>query len=501
MRPEMSPLGRTLTGLSALSLGLAWTCPAQAHAFGERYDLPLPLQLYLAGAGAAVGLSFVVMALFLRGRDAERPPPRLRLWRLPQRPPRSRVLLGTALDCLWVGAFLLIVAAGLLGSQDPSENIAPVTVWIVWWVGMAFVSALVGNVWRLINPWDIVFRWFETALERLWPGRTQMGRVRYPTWLGAWPAVLLFVVFAWLELLWVGRAVPVSLAGVILAYSLVTWAGMFVFGRPVWLERGEVFTLVFSIFARFAPFVVTRNERSAGLYLRPYAVGLLVDRPVSASFMTLVLAMLSTVTFDGFVETRAWIEVLDRAMFDDTVRHLVLSLDLSPRETIVAIKTVALVAFPLLFLAAYIAIAGLVGLAGRLGGGGRKPLGLLAGTFVLSLVPIAIAYHLAHYLLYLLQTGQLVIPLVSDPFGFGWDLFGTAAYQTRINVMDAKSAWYLALGAIVLAHVLAVYLAHVTALRVYRAPGPALWSQVPMVALMVAYTVTSLWILSQPVVA
>lgn len=496
----MSLVGCRLAGLFALVLGLTRASPAQAHAFGERYDLPLPLELYLIGAGATVGLSFLVMALFLRGRDGDHAPPRLRLCRLPPRTSRPYALIATVLQCLWVGVFLLVVAAGFFGSQNPSHNIAPVMVWVIWWVGMAFVSALVGDLWRLINPWNIVFRWFETLLERVWPG-APVGRVAYPAWLGVWPAVLLFVTFAWLELLWLDRTVPASLAGVILAYSLVTWTGMFAFGRTVWLERGEVFTLVFSIFARFAPFVAIREGRSGGLYLRPYAVGLLVDRPVSASFMMLVLAMLSTVTADGFFETRAWISVLDRAMFDDTLRHLVLSLELSPRATIVALKTVALVAFPLLFLAVYIVIAALMDLAGRLGGGGRQPLGLLAGSLVLSLVPIAIAYHLAHYLLYLLQSGQLVIPLVSDPFGLGWDLFGTTGYQARINVMNARIAWYLALGGIVVAHVLAVYLAHVMALRVYRTAGAASWSQVPMVALMVAYTVTSLWILSQPIVA
>ena len=54
---------------------------------------------------------------------------------------------------------------------------------------------------------------------------------------------------------------------------------------------------------------------------------------------------------------------------------------------------------------------------------------------------------------------------------------------------------------IVLCHILAVYVAHVMALRLYGTSGAALWSQVPMVVLTVGYTVTSLWILSQPVVS
>jgi hypothetical protein len=125
----------------------------------------------------------------------------------------------------------------------------------------------------------------------------------------------------------------------------------------------------------------------------------------------------------------------------------------------------------------------------------------LAGYFVLSLVPIAIAYHLAHYLSYLLIAGQNIIPLASDPFGNGWDLFDTKTYRLDIGIVNAKMVWYVAVVAIVVGHVSAVYVAHVMALRVFPTARQALFSQLPMVALMVGYTMVSLWILSQPIVA
>jgi hypothetical protein len=124
----------------------------------------------------------------------------------------------------------------------------------------------------------------------------------------------------------------------------------------------------------------------------------------------------------------------------------------------------------------------------------------LAGWFVLTLVPIGIAYHLAHYHSLLLVAGQYAIPLLSDPFGYGWDLFGTTLYRVDFSVVDAASMWYLSVGAIVIGHVVAVYLAHVMALRVYGNARTALQSQIPMLVLMVYYTMSSLWILSQPIV-
>ena len=122
-------------------------------------------------------------------------------------------------------------------------------------------------------------------------------------------------------------------------------------------------------------------------------------------------------------------------------------------------------------------------------------------TFVFSLVPIALAYNLAHFISFLAIQGQLIIPLASDPFGFGWDLFGTGDYQINIRVINAKFVWYISVAAIVLGHITSVYVAHVISVRTMASHATALRSQYPMLALMVAYTATSLWILAQPIVS
>jgi hypothetical protein len=121
-------------------------------------------------------------------------------------------------------------------------------------------------------------------------------------------------------------------------------------------------------------------------------------------------------------------------------------------------------------------------------------------SFVYSLIPIALAYHLAHFLSYLLIQGQRIIPIASDPFGLGWDLFSTADFSINIALVNAKFAWITAVIAIVLGHIVAVYLAHCIAIRLLRNRQTALHSQYPMLFLMVAYTVTSLWIIAQPIV-
>ena len=124
----------------------------------------------------------------------------------------------------------------------------------------------------------------------------------------------------------------------------------------------------------------------------------------------------------------------------------------------------------------------------------------IARSFVYSLVPIALAYNIAHFFTLLAIQGQLIIPLASDPFGYGWDLFGTAGYKVNIALVNARFAWVLSVIAIVLGHIIAVYLSHVIALRAMRDHRSAMRSQYPMLGLMVMYTVISLWIVAQPIV-
>ena len=159
-----------------------------------------------------------------------------------------------------------------------------------------------------------------------------------------------------------------------------------------------------------------------------------------------------------------------------------------------ALQTVLLIAGPLLLAGLYLAV---IATMARIS---RSNIADLGGMFVLSLVPIAIAYHIAHYFSLLMVAGQFIIPLVSDPFGYGWDLFDTMLYRIDIGIVDAKFIWYLSVIAIVTGHIVAVWVGHVTAYALFRDASIARRSQYPMLVLMVAYTMLSLWILAQPIV-
>jgi hypothetical protein len=475
--------------LRALAAAVAAAClatSASAHGFGQRYDLPIPLSFYLLGAAAAVVVSFIIVGLFVRELPRARPYTGLDLMATALGRWIASPSLVLALKLLALTGFIITIVAGFRGDQNPYRNIAPTMVWTIAWVGLAYVSAFVGNLWAAINPWRTIFEWVETMVQGI-TGRPELGlRLPYPAALGVWPAFLLLLAFSWIELVYPNPAVPRTIAWLALAYSILTFTGMFLFGRDCWLERGEVFTLVFGTFARFAPIEI-RTSPHRQMWLRPFGAGLVEGGAASTSMMAFVLLLLATVLYDGALGTPEW------GKLEGAITAHMSALG---GFKLVAIRTAGLVAFWLVFCGAYVGVSAIMSAVTE-----RRlaPL-VIARSFAFTLVPIAIGYHFAHYFTFLLIQGQYIIPLASDPFGFGWNLFGTAGYRVDIAIVDARFTWLTAVTAILIGHVAAVYLAHVKAMQVFDARSVALRSQVPLTGLMVVYTFVSLSILAEPIV-
>lgn len=392
----------------------------------------------------------------------------------------SRAFAGgwasAALKAAGLAALALVVVAGLIGSRDPNRNIAPTLVWIVWWVGFSYVAMLAGNLWPLVNPWR--------TLHELSFRNGARPRQPWPARVGAWPAVAALLAFGWVELVFPFRAVPWVLAALVLVYGGVTLAGMARYGREAWLENADPFHRTFELFSRFAPLAAAPG---GGLVLRPHGAGLLSGARVPAAHMAFILALLAIVLFDGFQASAHW------ALIEDAVHAL------DPKlgdAGWIALHSAGLAAMWLVFLGLYLAACAVA----RAASGSALATLDFARAFALTLIPIAVGYHFAHTFTYLLVQGQSMASLVSDPFGFGWNLFGTAGVPVNDAIISTKTAWYLALGAIVVGHTISVWLAHAAAERLLEGRGRALRALVPITALMVLYTVISLQILAEPLV-
>lgn len=487
IRDEDNPVNPYTRGLGLVALIVFFPASVSAHGFGQRYDLPVPLGLFMLGAGASVVLSFLGMGLFVRRKRESMDYPSYNLLASPLSAWIGNRGFLSFVRAISVILFCVMLAAGFWGSENPDKNIAPTMVWIIWWVGLAYICALAGNLWSLVNPWSIIFSGAEALYRKITPGGSLSPEQPFTESPGVWPAVGLFLWFAWAEIVWPHNDLPLNLAVAALGYSIITWTGMFLYGKEAWLRRGEAFSIIFGVMGRFSVTEarVSGNGRNEWR-LRPPAVGLLNTDGMSNSMVVLVVLMLATVSFDGFTETPLW-HLLRAWMYEGVIWV--------GRDALLVADTIALIAAPMLFLGVYYLFCILM----RAMSGSALSTGEFARLFVLSLVPIAIGYHVAHYFSFLFIQGQRIIPLLSDPFGVGWNLWGTAAYKVDIGIIGAKTTWYASIAAIVIGHICAVYLAHVTALRALDNRFAAVRSQYPMLVLMVGYTMVSLWIIAQPI--
>ena len=142
-----------------------------------------------------------------------------------------------------------MIVGGLIGSERAALNPAPAAVYVAFWVGLSFFTALFGDLWALVNPWKAA----GGALEKL-AGRGLRRRIHpYPARLGQWPATATFLGFAILETVAADAAGPRALGWILVGYTIYNFAGMYRYGREVWLRNAEGFTLVFGLMARVAP--------------------------------------------------------------------------------------------------------------------------------------------------------------------------------------------------------------------------------------------------------
>jgi hypothetical protein len=400
--------------------------------------------------------------------------------------PLGPVLRWLRPACRLLSVVLLgfVLSAGLFGDPHPAKNLAPTFVWIAWWVGLSLVVACLGNVWPAFDPWRAVFDTVDALARRATRGRGIARGWAYPRALGVWPAAILLLGFTWIEIVSPQAPVPSRIAGFGLAWSVLTLLGMLCFGRAAWQENADVFAVHFTTLGRFAPIGPGPDGRT--LVVRPPGRGLVEPVAVPPGMVAFVIAMLATVLFDGVLGTQVW-RLVDRTVSGEFPRLL-------DREGYL-LGTAGLLAVWLLFLGAYLLACRVTAWFVR----GSTVVGT-ARLFVLSLVPIAIAYNVAHNSAYVLGQGQAVIPLLSDPLGRGWNLFGMATYSPDLTLVGARFTWYVAVGAIVAGHVIAVWLAHRLTLRAFGARRAAVVASVPLTILMVVYTALSLSVIAEPLV-
>lgn len=488
-----------------LLAGLVLLCgsgTSLAHTFATPYTLPVPFWMYAYGASAALVLSFVIVGLVSRdpnltaeitfaGSGAGHPP---------STNEKSGVLPGLGSARIASVFFLgLTIATGMLGTQNSFANFNMTFFWIIFVLGFAYLTAVFGGVYDLINPWRTLCEWIETrrpqAFQPVW--------ANYPDALGAYPALLLYMGFIWLELF--GHTTPRSLALALIAYTAINLAGARLFGLSAWFRHGEFFGVFLRLIAYMAPIAYTpqpaasRKGKVTFKLQQPF-VGLLREQPGHFSMVVFILFTLSSTAYDGVHESGPWSRVFWAGIYP-LIEPLVIAISVQPYMLAAKIfhqwQWVALFGSPVVYLALFLGALKLMQLTLK----STQSLNALALAFAHTLVPIAFAYHVSHYYTLLLSQGTQLAQLAIDPFGWGWNPLGLASTAVAPVFIDANIIWHTQVGVILAGHVVSVYLAHIVSLRLFGNARRAMLSQWPMLLLMVGLTAGGLWILSLPIAA
>lgn len=428
--------------------------PVLAHGVGRVYESPIPAYLYALGAGLTVLLSFVIRALVRR--QAARRERRVAGERA------ARTISAVLKVAGLVGLALTVAGAVLV--DERGLTLAPLLFWVGLVVGTTTLCVILGGAWEAADPWATLEGYYRIEDPDTAPAEP-------PWWLGP---LLVYALF-WFELVSGVGFDPAGILGALLVYSVLAFSLRHRFG-PHW-GLVDPLAILFGFGSTTSPLAL----REDGVYYRGLGG---IDRPdpMPRALFASVFVLLASTTLDNVTETVGWSSFVTST-----------GLDASPG---MLVESVALVVFALLFLVPFMGAIAAGGPRAR----GSSTLETAARSFGWSLVPIGVAYVVAHNAPLLITGVPQVIERLSDPFGYGWNLLGTRDLWPPF-APSPQLVWYLEIALIVGGHVLGVLGAHRTASRIAGDHASAVRSQYALTVLMSVYTIATLWLLAQPLVA
>ena len=360
-------------------------------------------------------------------------------------------------------AFFLYVGWAAVAGPDLLINPTFGVFYVLLWVGIVPASLLFGSFYKAVNP----ARTLHLLFSKVTGGDPEEGLLELPRWVGYWPAVLGLFAFVWLELVYPGSTYLAPVRLWVAAYLAIVVLGGAIFGSR-WIERADPFEVYSTLVGRLSVF----GRRADDTLVLRSPLGNLDGTPAEPGLVAVVAVLFGSTAFDSFKESTFWLQLTQSSPVDATL-----------------LDTAAL----LLFCAV---VAGSFALATMLTvveGDTRRA--SLPDLFAHSVIPIIVGYIVAHYLSYFVEVGQQTLIQLSDPMGRGDDYLGTADWQ--VSYWLSTHPTFLAVVkvlAVVTGHVLGVIAAHDRAIKLLPSRHQ-LTGQLPLLAVMVFFTVSGLYLL------
>jgi len=449
--------------------------PAQAHASEQALVLLLPTNLYIFAGCAAVVASILGVAFLSETRLlAAFKPLSLLSVKMP-----DYVTHGISMASM---TFLFAISAiGAFGTHDPLNNLFSLTIWAIWWVGLVLAHGVLGNLWLALNPWTGLY-------HILIDYQSAPPLLKLPKVCGYWIAVLVFLAFGAFEIADPAPEDPARLTKFVLGYWLFTFVGMILFGAKDWLSRCEPFTILFKLVATISP---VRWLPRLRIGLPGWSLFSLSMPPVSLAVFCLTL--LGVGSFDGLKESFWWLAKIG-----------VNPLMFPGRSAIFWQSVIGLLAVNAVLVLVFAAVTyvGTRAANTSLASNDQVPFTTAFCWFSLSIIPIALGYHFAHFFIYFLVNGQYALLALTDPLTSGANYLGLAKTQVTTGFLKTKDSvqvvFFIQAAVVVVSHVVSVLIAHGLAARLFQTKRQTLISQIPLAIFMILYTIFGLWLLATP---
>ena len=425
-----------------------------AHGIGARGDLPLSVGTLAVVAGVAVFVSFAALltgwkeprfAAIAEGRTVFAVNPGAVI---------SVTSITRTLGALAVGVSLW---SALFVEDSTVENIAPRMVYVLFWIVIPLSSVVFGDLWRLFSPFEAIAS-LTKKFRHARPTSKQSGSL--------YGAAFFLLLFLWLELSFHRPAGRTPLA-----IMLIVWVGWCsqgaVRGGTTWLGNNDPLAVLTRLMSSVSCFTVRANQ----LIVRRPIVGL-ADVPTQRGLAAVVLVVLGGTSFDGLSRTDWWTSLMSGKL--EWARTFVNTLGL-------------------LFVTALI-ISLFLGAVRMMQRKDENEDPMFEDGFAVSLVPVLVGYGIAHYFSMAIFEGQFLLIQASDPFGLGWDLFGTRTNYVNYRIVSSTTIAAVQASGIIAGHVAGVVVGHDRALESLK-KRESLAAQLPLVALLVALTIIALLLL------
>ena len=366
-------------------------------------DLPIPFDIVLNSSALVVLITFVYLKVS---------------WKESIITPRQEVFndkqnfIGKLFGII---ILFLLVAPGIFGNESSKTSVTPLILWVFLWIGVPVLGLLFGDIYSKFNPLNLF------SLKSDKPESVYF-------------ACILFIGLTWFELVWRRPGNPLNIAVVLI--TLFVCVNLLRYFLKKSLIEVDPLLLLHYLYSKLKLF----NSR-------PYFRSLLDNVGNLAKLKGIeyfVLLMIGTVTYDGLRETTFWYNQFGSRTDDmgfSTMMFLIMNLG-----TILFYRFACFFAIKV--------------------GGSDLELNHVSNLFGHTMLPIAFAYHVTHYLTLLLFESQTFFYRFNDPIGIGMNILNVE--EPTINYfIEPLVIWGIQVAVTLLGHMLSVVLAHDLAVKLF----------------------------------